>query len=98
MKVQLFHGSLCNGRLLIVGLAAAAAYLLAYCLLMTRAVPAQVRPGVKAFGSSSRFAELYVEDVNGVHEYYPGPTFANYVFWPIDYVLDTVLSGTNGLN
>jgi len=65
-----------------------AIYVIAYVLMMTREVPAQSSPGVKAFSSSSRFAEIYVEDLNGTHWFYPAPTFANFVFWPIDYVLD----------
>jgi hypothetical protein len=76
------------GRWMLLLLIAFTLYLGSYFCIMTRTMPAQSSPGVPAFSSSSRFAELYTDDVNGVHVYYPGPTFANYLFWPIDFVLD----------
>ena len=67
---------------------AALIYLGSYAVLMNRKMPAQVSPGKVVFSSSFRFGFLYAEDVNGKRTYYYGPSVANYIFLPVDYVLD----------
>jgi hypothetical protein len=73
---------------LAVCLAVLTFYLASYLVLMNRKMPAQVSPGKAVFSSSFRFGHLYMETVNGTSTYYYGPTIANYIFLPVDYMLD----------